>query len=385
MNCFNKSIALVVMVFASQSIASTKILVFGDFGSGDNNQRLVADDMVNFCKARQCDFAVTVGDNIYPRGIENFLNGKLDYFGGKPNWENVKKLFVDNYAPLNIPIYMTYGNHDVGNDGVEHVFKDLLTKRAEINKRTQELMRNQINFTQHEYNPQLKDSSGQIARLWTFPAPFYKKIEKGDVHLFAIDTNAYPHAALNSNKELNINNEKNYEQQAWLASNLKTNATWKVVFGHVPLITHGQHGWLDFWVVKEFNENIIDTLCENRVDFYLSGHDHHLEIDKIRCKNGHILTSILSGAAGKQTRIFQRTFPVISDDENLLWANGKHYTGSKLIFHNDDYVYGFSYIEIENNNTATIRMKLSDGASKSRADGCFRLTKGKSIVKITCP
>ena len=46
---------------------------------------------------------------------------------------------------------------------------------------------------------------------------------------------------------------------------------WNIVFGHHPVYSQGGHGDTD--LVQQFIWNV---LFEQEVDFYLSGHDHHL-------------------------------------------------------------------------------------------------------------
>jgi tartrate-resistant acid phosphatase type 5 len=386
---FNIFCCLLSLAICSQTYAAqgpTKILAFGDFGTGDMHQKHTAQAMNAYCKEKGCDFAVTVGDNIYPRGVENFLHGKVDFDQGTPNYDLITRVFVSNYKDLNIPIYVSFGNHDVGNEGLISIFKDLFTNSDSINKRTVALMTNQINFTNHQSNPNVPNSFGAPSKLWTFPAPFYYVPEKNNVHLWAINTNTYPHRALDANNKLNISNPKNHEQEQWLRQSLSTTKDgWKIVFGHMPLFSHGNHGWKDILQIKEFRGSILNLLCQQKVDFYLTGHDHHLEVDRHVCDNGHVLTQILTGAAAKTDRVYARSFPFFSDDPNLLWANGKHYQGSKLIYKNDDYVLGFTHIEINDEQNARIVMKLTTGSSPERKDGCFSVVKGKQISKTACP
>ena len=47
-----------------------KILVFGDAGTGYTGQYRVAEAMAHVCRRVKCDFALTLGDNIYENGIE---------------------------------------------------------------------------------------------------------------------------------------------------------------------------------------------------------------------------------------------------------------------------------------------------------------------------
>jgi tartrate-resistant acid phosphatase type 5 len=367
------------MVIHRVGFPATEILVFGDFGTGDSPQSLVANSMISYCREKHCDFAITVGDNIYPRGIENNDDGS-------PNFSIVKRRFVDNYKLLNIPIYMSLGNHDISNGGFWSKIIIFFSTTESVNKNVLSLMNNEIAFTNHPDNPKIKDSLSHESRLWNFPAPFYGVREKDNVHLWAIDTNTFPHSPVDANSQLNQKMPPNFKQKLWLNNGLSSMKDgWKIVFGHMPLYSHGHHGFRNFGAIRDFRDSIIDTLCEHKVDFYLSGHDHHLEVDQHRCKNGHVLTAVVSGAAAKHDRVYQWAFPWFNEEQNLLWANGKHFNGNKNVFKNDDFVLGFSYLKIDDNGTALLTMHLSDGSSKERKNGCFTIKKGTSITPMTCP
>jgi len=64
MNAHNTQILYFLFLLSPALASSTNILVFGDFGTGDEKQKLVARDMASYCKSEKCDFALTVGDNI---------------------------------------------------------------------------------------------------------------------------------------------------------------------------------------------------------------------------------------------------------------------------------------------------------------------------------
>jgi hypothetical protein len=378
---------LIFATFSFETLAATssaKILLFGDFGTGLEDQALVADDMAKFCQAKTCDFAITTGDNIYPRGVENLKNGKVDYDNGEPNYQIIKDIFVNFYQKFNMPFYMSYGNHDVGNEGPISIFKDLIKSDKFLKKRTIALMRNQVAFSNNKDNPAVLDGLGRPSRLWYFPDIYYKSDEKGGVNLYSIDTNTYPHRPLNQTNDAIHEKEKNFEQDTWLNANLMKTTGWKMVFGHMPLYSHGLHGWMESSSIKDFRKAIIDTLCSNKVDFYISGHDHHLEVDKHECDNGHVIVSVLTGAAAKRGRIYKSSFPIFSSETNLLWGNGIHYTGDKSVYTDDAHALGFSYLDIIDANKAQLTMKQTIGNSNTRSDGCFEISKGKAITKIPC-
>ena len=364
MNAHNTQILYFLFLLSPALASSTNILVFGDFGTGDEKQKLVARDMASYCKSEKCDFALTVGDNIYPAGALNY--------------QILSEIFVSNYKNLNMPIYMSFGNHDIGNEGILSIFKDMFKNQENINKRTERLMMNQLNFTNHADNP-FVNSSAKSKRLWMFEAPFYSKEEKEGVHIFAIDTNTYPHQF-----DFSSSTSRSFGQEAWLKESLhKAKSAWKIVFGHTPLYSHGRHGWLNIFALNNFRNSIIKLLCEERVDFYLSGHDHILEVDKHRCENGHIITAVISGAAAKSEKIYWASFPLFSDDKKLLWANGKFYKNSKLIYKNDDKILGFAHILI-NGPKALLKLRLSQGSSRERQNACFEIVKSKAIAAVSC-
>lgn len=373
----NISIQIFAIIFCS--IAShakdndTRILIFGDFGTKDANESLVASDMTQFCNLKSCDFAITVGDNIYPAGIPNS--------NGTPNFDLIKTTFVDYYKGLNIPHYMVLGNHDVEDAGVVNVKKNALRPIKEDND-TFFLIKNQIDFTKHPDNPSITINS---ARLWEFPDEYYRVHEKGNVHIFGINTNHYPHRALNTKNTDMHEKPLNNSQSAWLKKGLRNiTSGWKIIFGHMPLFSHGHHGNNEAYQIKKFRDQLLPLLCENRVDFYLSGHDHHLEIDKYQCDNGHLLVAIISGAAAKSRALVPKTFN--SKDLNLVWANGYFYEGKKIGLKTNT-VLGFSYLKLPPLSSnlkdikAYLQMKMSTGQG---SDGCFEIKRGTSIEEAGC-
>ena len=66
---------------------------------------------------------------------------------------------------------------------------------------------------------------------------------------------------------------------------------WNIVFGHHPIYSQGGHGDTD--LVQQFIWNI---LFEQEVDFYLSGHDHHLNALRKGDSGPYYLVSGAGGA-----------------------------------------------------------------------------------------
>jgi tartrate-resistant acid phosphatase type 5 len=185
-----------------------RVLAFGDFGDGSAAQKQVAAAMLAYHTDRRFDFAVTLGDNFYSIGMAS------------PDDERWKTWWSDLYDPLRIPFYATLGNHDWGQPN---------SPAAEIA------------FTQ-------KSPS------WRMPSAYYT-FTAGAAQFFALDTD--------------IISEK---QLLWLQAALDASpARWKIVYGHHPIYSAGQH---------EDNNTKIDQLLpvlRDRADIYLAGHDHDMQ------------------------------------------------------------------------------------------------------------
>jgi tartrate-resistant acid phosphatase type 5 len=157
---------------------NVRVLAFGDFGNGSNEQKQVAAAMLKFHRQTAFDFAITLGDNFYSYGMESPTD---------PRW---KTWWDALYDPLGIKFYASLGNHDWG-------FAD--SPAAEIL------------YTQQSPS-------------WCLPAPYYT-FTAGPVQFFALDTNEVSEAQL-----------------LWLKDELaKSSARWKLVYGHHPIYSVGAH------------------------------------------------------------------------------------------------------------------------------------------------
>ena len=81
------------------------ILVFGDSGSGSNDQRAVGLRMAEVCETAQCDLALMLGDNFYNRGVRRPENGVWD--------ETFERKFEEPYRDVGqVQFWAVAGNHD---------------------------------------------------------------------------------------------------------------------------------------------------------------------------------------------------------------------------------------------------------------------------------
>lgn len=188
--------------------SAVRVLAFGDFGDGTDPQKRVAAAMLRYHQQQPFDFAVTLGDNFYPRGMES---------PSDPRW---KTWWSALYDPLKIQFYASLGNHDWN----------------QPNSPAAEIL-----FSQHSPS-------------WRMPAAYYT-FEAGPVQFFALDTDIISEAQLR-----------------WLTDALdQSRAIWKVVYGHHPIYSAGQH--------EDNDEKIAQLLpvLKDRADIYLAGHDHDMQ------------------------------------------------------------------------------------------------------------
>lgn len=111
----------------------------------------------------------------------------------------------------------------------------------------------------------------------------YYTFRRGDVQFFALDTN---------------NNADWKTQLSWLEQELsRSDAPWKIVFGHHQIYSSGQYG-----LNQAFIQNLTPLFQKYRVQVYINGHDHNYE----RTKSINGTTYVVCGA-GAATRPMGRS------------------------------------------------------------------------------
>lgn len=251
---------------------SLRVLAFGDFGTGSADQKRVAEGMR---KQAPYDFGITLGDNFYERGIN-----RVDH----PRWESRWEAL---YSSMDIRVYATLGNHD---------YDDSASPKAEMERSSQ-------------------------SRTWCLPKPSYTFIA-GPVQFFAVDTDPIERKLGSVTAEL-----------AWLEEALeKSTATWKIVYGHHPVYTNGDHGE-QIGFIPEIKDRLLPVL-RKRADVYMAGHDHDLQALK---PDGGVWFFV-SGGGGQDTR------PLLTS-ACRQWARSMH---------------GFTVLEAEEEKL-TVRFFDADG------------------------
>lgn len=206
---------------------------------GDWGKRTVQQDEIATCISRvHADGVLALGDNFYEFGVESVED---------PLWDSV---FLDVYRPMKTPWFPVLGNHD------------------------------------YMKNPMAQIGFSQKCPLWRFPNRYYdQKFYWGSgqhqgVHLIAIDS--FDLAPQESFQMCNVANVPDIlkrldteKQMQWLESTLsQSRLKYKIVMGHYPLfssgITHGN--------CPEMIHRLQHIFDKHKVDVYLSGHDHCLDL-----------------------------------------------------------------------------------------------------------
>ncbi|HUQ66764.1 MAG TPA: metallophosphoesterase [Flavitalea sp.] len=238
---------------------SLSFLVIGDWGNnGSDSQKLVARQMIRYARSFNAKFVISTGDNFYPAGVSSIYDTK---------WSTS---FEEVYPYDSIPLkwYVALGNHDYMSD-----------PDAEIQYST-------------------------ISNRWVMPSRYYDIIKdigsRSKIHFVFTDTSPFDSESYVSySNESAIKSQDTALQVRWLSNMLSIDTKWKIVIGHHPAYSVGHHGE---------NETLINRFIpvfeQNKVDYYLSGHDHNLQYIK---KSNSSINYVVSGAGSKATPIYSGT------------------------------------------------------------------------------
>lgn len=218
----------------------SSFLAVGDWGrSGGDYQLHVARHMEREARRLNSQFVVSTGDNFYVKGVSTACDDK---------WNTA---FEDIYtdSSLQRPWYPVLGNHDYGGNVWAQI------ERSEISPR------------------------------WRMPKRWHKVSldRRGRPHadLFFIDTIAwtggedFPWNVLGTS----VTKKDRADHKDWLVGELLgSTAPIKLVFGHYPVFSVGEHGG------KKKLDDLDRLLRKAGVTAYVNGHDHclyHIRTDQM--------------------------------------------------------------------------------------------------------
>ena len=283
----------------------------------------VANAMKRHCADASCEFALMLGDNIYPDGAEGDGNDERRFAA----------MFTEPFAPLaagrpDYRIYAALGNHDW------HTSREGAMAQVRF-------LESNPPFYMNGHVYQVKPPAG-----------------KGQVELFVIDTNVLlagqevKVAALNPDGS-EVQTDRTWGPGAWVkpATAMEkgmvewlekqladSDARWKFVMGHHPIWSGGG---FKFQQARALRQVLLPTLCRH-ADAYLAGHDHTLELHEDDCRaatgqeNIEPLLQVVSGAASKQRGLhtaFMAHQSAGNPANRVLFARGM--------------VWGFAYVNLD--------------------------------------
>lgn len=219
----------------AQTSDTVSFMAIGDWGRrGEPHQRAVAEAMGRLAQQIGSSFTLALGDNFYGSGVQS-----VDDTHWQESFEGVYT------APsLQHRWYAVMGNHD------------------------------------YKGNPQAQVDYSRKSKRWTMPGRYYvvpgASVGLPDADLFMMDTTpllgGYRRAPA-ATAEHHVHDQNPEAQYAWLDRELSASkAQWKLVFGHHPVFSGGQHGDSDDLVA-----NLLPILKRHGVQAYVCGHDHDMQ------------------------------------------------------------------------------------------------------------
>lgn len=235
---------------------SVNFLVMGDFGrNGQYFQKEVAEQMGKAAMTLGTKFTIAVGDNFYPNGVQSTTDNQ---------WNSSFENIYTNHG-LYENWYVTLGNHD------------------------------------YRGNIQAQIDYSKVSRRWKMPANYYSKtVDLGDGNkllMVVMDSNPFIDSYYKKDSDMyeNIIAQDTTAQKKWLIETLDNadkSIKWKIVVGHHPLYSGGKRK--ENPDTKKFEQKFAALFDKYKVDAYLCGHEHDLQVIKPK---GRYTTQFLSGSA----------------------------------------------------------------------------------------
>jgi hypothetical protein len=347
--------------------------VLGDWGTGDDNQRAVANalkkNVAEIPAGRsQQPFVLELGDNVYEDGLQEGWNNPA-------STQLLRKTFGDIYSEVKydgreLTYHVVPGNHDYAGQAIgKHGWGDIIHQET-----TAEAM--YPNWRYYPIDPALNSDSNDSTNyvqlkeenIFALTIPEKAPTSGEDlIGVYAIDTQVILEIYQKDDSEL--------LQKHWqaLENLLSEDKPWKIIFGHHPVKSHGKHAgfrtaiwWippitlvtiidklfykrlqdLDNPSYREFQRDFIALMKKHDVAFYLAGHEHNLqflEIDDERFQ-------IISGSSGKLS-------PVTHKDDTIF----------------SHQAFGFARFDITNDE---LWIEFFEAAADGyRSNGLFKISK----------
>jgi hypothetical protein len=201
-----------------------------------------------------------------------------DTGSGQKQQVEVGQAMFQEYQAHPFPLVLILGDIIYDHGEVEKYARDRFEKPY------QALLDNHVAFRVALGNHDLRHKNGEESlRYFRMPGRYYH-FREGNVSFFVIDSNDFSPI-----------------QAQWLERSLAVDhAPWRIVAGHHPIYSSGQHG-----NNAHLKETLEPILVRQHVDMYLAGHDHNYE--RFAPKQG--VQYIVSGGGGANLRDFNSPVP----------------------------------------------------------------------------
>lgn len=262
---------------------SITFFVVGDWGrQGTVNQTGVARLMADVGGVRKPEFVISTGDNFYPNGLNSTKDKLFDL--------SFKNIYTG--TALHVPWYAVLGNHDYGDGYLGFCEND--ESKTDCDR-----------SPKHQLGQALMSRDSR----WFCQRRYTKRFGNGLVDIFFMDTSPM---ILEYHETEWSKYPSGIRQQSW-ESQLKeleadiqsSKASWKLVVGHHPPRSNGNHG-----NNPDLMQHLEPILKAGNVHAYFSGHDHNLEHLKFSDLDTHYFVSGAGsdcdrGFGGKTGSMFQ--------------------------------------------------------------------------------
>mmetsp|Transcript_21493 Transcript_21493/g.38590 ORF Transcript_21493/g.38590 Transcript_21493/m.38590 type:complete len:381 (-) Transcript_21493:1162-2304(-) len=208
-------------------------VTIGDWGAPTPPCKRIAQQMGDWAQEHGAKFAISVGDNFYPRGVSSPSDSVWTH--------NFEDLFSHN--GLHIPWHVVLGNHDHKGHAMSQVEYSTRSKR------------------------------------WNMPALFFMhSVQQAGVSMDLFFMDSY-------------GRRPGWEAQIkWLEGKLQgSTAEWKIIVNHKPVYSSGtMHG------TNKYNiKTLVPLMDKYNVQLYMNGDDHHLEV----LRDSNQITYLVTGSA----------------------------------------------------------------------------------------
>ncbi|OII75004.1 secreted acid phosphatase [Cryptosporidium ubiquitum] len=276
MSKLNKILLRVTLICLSVAIGCSSEplswMTFGDWGEPTAILSAVSRSMANLASVIKPKFIISVGDNFYRWGVSSVDD---------PIWENMFESVFDYESLQDIQFRCVLGNHDWWGNATAQIDRHYSTKSPRW------YLPNFWYYTIEEFDsprssphPYLNVSSSSMEGLE----------EMVKTKAIFIYTDSW---VMSSPMGSDITPAFWEEQMVFIENTLKAavmrDIDWIFIIGHYPCYSSGEHG--DNADVHK----ILDPLLKKyKVDAYIAGHDHHLELSRPK---GSCTSHFLIGSA----------------------------------------------------------------------------------------